>query len=130
MHKASNRNGESKKLTSQISISMKGLTKKYQEKTVVNSVSLEIMKGGVHGLLGPNGAGKTTIVRMLSTIIKPTSGIAIVEGHDVMTEPENVRRAIGVLPEDTGLYDRLNALETLRFYGGMQGLAGEQPEKR
>lgn len=109
---------------------MKALTKKYGEKTVVNDVNLEIRRGLVHGLLGPNGAGKTTIVRMLSTIVKPTSGGATVEGYDILADPRRVRQVIGVLPEDTGLYDRLNALETLRFYGGMQGLSGDKLEGR
>jgi ABC-type multidrug transport system ATPase subunit len=96
----------------------------------VYGVSLEIAPGGVYGLLGPNGAGKTTIVRMLSTIVKPTSGTATVNGNDVVARPDAVRQGIGVLPEDTGLYDRLNALETLRFYGGMQGMSGEKLEHR
>lgn len=109
---------------------MKQLTKKYDKTTAVDGVSLDIPRGVVYGLLGPNGAGKTTIVRMLSTIVKPTDGTAIVNGFDVTQEPERVRSSIGVLPEDTGLYDRLNAAETLRFYGGVQGLAGEKLEER
>jgi len=109
---------------------MKALTKRYGARVVVNDFSLEIMRGGVYGLLGPNGAGKTTIVRMLSTIIKPTSGSASVDGFDLLTQPKEVRTSVGVLPEDTGLYDRLNPVETLRFYGGMQGLRGERLEAR
>jgi ABC-type multidrug transport system ATPase subunit len=92
----------------------------------VEGVSLDIPRGVVYGLLGPNGAGKTTIVRMLSTLVKPTSGTASVNGHDVLSEPMKVRASIGVLPEDTGLYDRLTATETLEFYGGVQGLSGEE----
>ena len=113
-----------------VAISMRGLTKKFGDKTVVDNFSLGIDKGVVYGLLGPNGAGKSTLVRMLSTIVKPTSGEASVNGHDVLTEPGMVRQNIGVLPEDTGLYDRLAAVETLRFYGGVQGLSGEELEKR
>jgi ABC-type multidrug transport system ATPase subunit len=109
---------------------MKALTKMYGPRVVVSEVTLEIAKGGVYGLLGPNGAGKTTIVRMLSTIVKPTSGSAWVNGFDVSTEPQRVRESVGVLPEDTGLYDRLNPVETLRFYGGMQDLRGESLEAR
>jgi len=113
-----------------MAISMRDLTKRFGERTAVDGVSLEIGRGIVYGLLGPNGAGKTTIVRMLSTILKPSSGTATVNGHDIETEPAKVRQSIGVLPEDTGLYDRLNGAETLRFYGGMQGLSGELLDKR
>lgn len=114
----------------QSAISIKGLTKKFSDVAVVNGVTLDIPKGVVYGLLGPNGAGKTTIVRMLSTLIKPTSGTAEVNGFDVLSEPGRVRGSIGVLPEDTGLYDRLTARETLEFYGGVQGLSGNELQGR
>ncbi|MDV3294162.1 MAG: ABC transporter ATP-binding protein [Nitrososphaerales archaeon] len=111
-------------------ISIRGLTKEFSDKTVVDKVSLEIPKGAVYGLIGPNGAGKTTTVRMLSTLIKPSAGTAVVNGFDVISEPQRVRSSIGVLPEDTGLYDRLTARETLAFYGGVQGLDGLDLAKR
>jgi ABC-type multidrug transport system ATPase subunit len=111
-------------------ISMAGLTKKFKDKTVVESVSLDIPRGVVYGLLGPNGAGKTTIVRMLSTLLKPTSGTARVNGFDVLSDSVKVRSSIGVLPEDTGLYDRLTATETLEFYGGVQGLTRDVVKQR
>jgi ABC-type multidrug transport system ATPase subunit len=112
---------------SDVAISMKGLTKRFEKKgpAVVDNLSLDISTGTIYGLLGPNGAGKTTVVRMLSTLLKPTGGSATVNGHDVATEAIAVRASIGVLPEDTGLYDRLTAAETLQFYGGVQGV--EQP---
>ena len=112
------------------SISMQGLTKKFGDKTALDSLTLEIPQGVVHGLLGPNGAGKTTAVRILSTILKPTSGTATVNGYDILKQPSLVRQSIGVLPEDTGLYDRLTAAETLRFYGGVQGLGGPELDER
>jgi ABC-type multidrug transport system ATPase subunit len=114
-------------LLSAVAISMKGLTKRFDKKgpLVVDDISLDIRSGTIYGLLGPNGAGKTTIVRMLSTLMKPTGGGATVNGYDVLTQAQKVRGSIGVLPEDTGLYDRLTATETLQFYGGVQGL--EQP---
>jgi sodium transport system ATP-binding protein len=111
-------------------ISLRSLTKRFSGATVVDAVSLDIPRGVVYGLLGPNGAGKTTIVRMLSTLLKPTSGTAIVNGFDVSSEPGRVRGSIGVLPEDTGLYDRLTARETLEFYGGVQGLSGSELRSR
>jgi ABC-type multidrug transport system ATPase subunit len=114
--------------TAAAAISIVGLTKRFERKgpLVVDNVSLEIPSGIIYGLLGPNGAGKTTIVRMLSTLLKPTGGGARVNGFDVLTQAKEVRGSVGVLPEDTGLYDRLTAKETLQFYGGVQGL--EQPK--
>src|SRR5713226_9345583 len=109
---------------------MKELTKRFEKNVVVDGVTLDIPAGVVYGLLGPNGAGKTTIVRMLSTLLKPTSGTAIVNGHDVLTHEQLVKSSIGVLPEETGLYDRLTAVETLKFYGGVQGLQGEELKER
>ena len=111
-------------------ISMTELTKEFGGKVVVEGVSLDIPHGVVYGLLGPNGAGKTTIVRMLSTLLKPTSGTARVNGFDVLSDPGKVRSSIGVLPEDTGLYDRLTATETLGFYGGVQGLKAAAVKER
>jgi ABC-type multidrug transport system ATPase subunit len=109
---------------------MKGLTKRFEKNLVVDNVSLDIPAGVVYGLLGPNGAGKTTIVRLLSTILKPTAGTATVNGFDVTTQQQEVKSSIGVLPEETGLYDRLTAVETLKFYGGVQGLEGEELRNR
>jgi ABC-type multidrug transport system ATPase subunit len=109
---------------------MQALSKRFNGNLVVDGVSLEIPNGVVYGLLGPNGAGKTTTVRMLSTLVKPTSGTASVNGFDVLKEPGRVRGSIGVLPEDTGLYDRLTAMETLEFYGGVQGLSGGKLGRR
>jgi ABC-type multidrug transport system ATPase subunit len=111
-------------------ISMQTLSKRFNGNLVVDGVSLEIPNGVVYGLLGPNGAGKTTIVRMLSTLVRPTSGTATVNGFDVLEQPGRVRGSIGVLPEDTGLYDRLTAMETLEFYGGVQGLSGQALDQR
>jgi ABC-2 type transport system ATP-binding protein len=82
-------------------ISILGLTKAFGKKLAVDNVNLEIPPGVVYGLLGPNGAGKTTLVRMLSTIIRPTSGTALVNGFDISGEAEKVRLSIGVLPEET-----------------------------
>jgi ABC-type multidrug transport system ATPase subunit len=113
-----------------ISISIHGVTKTFGTILALDDFSLDIPRGIVYGLLGPNGAGKTTLVRILSTILKPTRGSATVNGHDVLREPQTVRENIGVLPEDTGLYDRLTAVETLRFYGGAQGLRGVELEER
>jgi len=82
----------------------------------VNSINFECHEGEVFGLLGANGAGKTTTLRMLSTIIAPTSGSATVLGHDVVTDAEGVRRNLGFYSASTALYPRLTARETIEFF--------------
>jgi ABC-type multidrug transport system ATPase subunit len=113
-------------------ISMNNLTKRFDKNgpSVVDNLTLDIPSGVAYGLLGPNGAGKTTVVRMLSTLLKPTSGTATVNGYDVMTQATEVRGSIGVLPEDTGLYDRRTATETLQFYGGAEGVEKGRLDQR
>ncbi len=86
--------------------------------------------GEVFGLLGPNGAGKTTTLRMLATILAPTSGTAAVAGHDVTREALDVRRKIGYLSGNTGLYQRLTARETLEYFGRLHGLTEDRLASR
>lgn len=85
-------------------------------------MSFHARGGEIFGLLGPNGAGKTTALRMLATILRPTSGTAVVAGHDVLEEPGLVRRNVGFLSGDMGLYHRLTPRETLRFFGQLSGM--------
>lgn len=87
----------------------------------VNNISFECFPGEVFGLLGANGAGKTTTLRMISTILKPSSGIASVLGHDAVTDPEGVRRSLGFSSASTALYPRLSARETLSFFAQING---------
>ena len=106
------------------------LTKKFGEFTAVDQVTFEVGNGEVFGLLGPNGAGKTTIMRLLSTLLKPTSGTARVAGYDLLREPQKVRASVGVLPEDTGLYDRLTPREHLLYYGRLHRMPDGVLRKR
>lgn len=98
--------------------------------TAVRKMNLEAASGEVLGILGPNGAGKTTALRMISTILKPTSGTAIVNGHDVKEEPLKVRQSIGYLATEMGLYGRLTPRETLTFFARINGLDEDLIEPR
>jgi len=88
----------------------------------LRGVDLDCRKGEIYGLLGPNGAGKTTTLRILATILAPTSGTAEVAGADVAADPLEVRRRIGFLSGNTGLYQRLTTRETLEYFGRLHGL--------
>lgn len=111
-------------------VKVERLTKMYDEKNVVDSISFEIKKGEIFGLLGPNGAGKTTTVSMLSCLISPTSGDAFVNGKSIIKEPMEVKKKIGVVPQDIALYPTLSARENLFFWGKMYGLGGKQLHER
>jgi len=96
----------------------------------VDGVSFSCEAGEIFGLLGPNGAGKTTTLRMLATILTPTSGSAAVAGFDVREQPDTVREQIGFLATETGLYDRFTARETLRFFGKINRLSDQEIDRR
>ena len=96
----------------------------------VDGVTFEAAHGEITGLLGPNGAGKTTLLRMLATLMIPDSGIARVDGSDVVRERYAVRRRIGVLSDARGLYLRLTARENIRYFGALQGLSGKALDAR
>jgi ABC-2 type transport system ATP-binding protein len=98
------------------------LCKKFGDFTAVRGVNLDVQAGEIVALLGPNGAGKTTSVRMLASILKPTSGRAWVDGYDTVQEAVRVRHLVGVLTEMPGLYGRMKAREYLGFFGQLQGL--------
>ena len=92
----------------------------------VADLSFECQPGAIFGLLGPNGAGKTTTLRILSTVLKPTAGRAVVAGHDVVTDPQAVRASIGYMSASTGIYDRMTAWELVEYFGQLYGLSRER----
>lgn len=98
-------------------IETENLTKDFGQFRAVDSVTLKVEPGEVLAMLGPNGAGKTTTVRMMTSILAPTSGSARIAGYDILTEPERVREHVGVLTEQHGLYERMNGLDYLDFFG-------------
>ena len=102
-----------------------------QTKVAIEGLSLQVPKGIVFGLLGPNGAGKTTVVRILSTLLTPTSGEARILGMDVVTDAHRVRQKIGlVLGGERGLYGRLTGLENLLYFAGLNQLRPREAKNR
>lgn len=111
-------------------IETEALSKQFDGFTAVDNVSLRLGKGEVLALLGPNGAGKTTTVRMLSSVLRPTSGAARVAGYDVIRQARQVRAAVGVLTENHGLYNRMPADDYLDFFGQIYNLNPAQRRAR
>ncbi|MER2598050.1 MAG: ATP-binding cassette domain-containing protein [Caldilineales bacterium] len=106
------------------------LVKRFGDFTAVNDVSFTINEGEVFSLLGPNGAGKTTTISMLSCLLAPTAGDAVIGGHSVTRDPMAVKRIIGIVPQDIALYEDLSALENLLFWGRLYGMGGEALKQR
>ena len=100
-------------------IKVENLTKKFGDFVAVDDISFEVKKGEIFGLLGPNGAGKSTILRILSTLARPTKGTASIGGYDIVKEDTEVRKLIGIVSEKMIMYDRLTAKENLWFFGSL-----------
>jgi len=112
-------------------IQTRNLTKVFHDKKrgeirAVDDISLICHPGQIYGLLGANGAGKTTTLRLLATLLRPTSGSAMVAGFDTAEAPERVRASVGFLATSTALYGRLTARETIAYFGRLNGLTAQQ----
>ena len=103
-------------------IEVRDLHKAFGKVKAVDGVSFTARDGEITGLLGPNGAGKTTSLRMLYTLMKPDAGQVLVDGIDANSDPQAVRRRLGVLPDSRGLYKRLSSRENIRYFGRLHGL--------
>ncbi len=106
------------------------LEKQYKNLTAVNRLNLEIQQGELFSLLGVNGAGKTTAIKMLSCLTKPTGGDALVGGHSITKEPEQVKRLIGVSPQETAVAPNLSVKENLELICGIYGFSREKTEEK
>jgi ABC-2 type transport system ATP-binding protein len=110
----------------------RNLTKHYPgtERPAVDRLELNVLRGEIFGLLGPNGAGKTTTISMLSTILRPSDGSVFLDRIDLLRQPMQARRMIGVVPQDIALFPELTARENLAFFGRLHGLRGDRLGKR
>ena len=107
-----------------------GLVKRYKNVTAVNKLYLEIRQGELFSLLGVNGAGKTTTIKMLTCLTTPTGGDAVVGGHSITKEPEQVKRLIGVSPQETAVAPNLSVKENLELICGIHGFSREKTKTK
>lgn len=113
-----------------MALEIKNLTKQYNaHKTGLSNYTLTIEKG-ILGLLGPNGAGKSTLMKIIATISKPTSGTVFLDGEDIVKNPDHIRKVLGYLPQDFGVYPNLNAYEFLHYIAAMKGVGGRGLKQR
>ncbi len=106
------------------------LRKRYGPAMALDGVSFEVQAGELFGLLGPNGAGKTTLLSIVSCLLEPTSGEAFILGQKASTRDRQLRRTIGIVPQETAVYSELNARENLTFFGSLYGLSGQKLHQR
>ena len=111
-------------------IEVRDLVKKYGDFCAVDHISFTVPEGKIFGFLGPNGAGKTTTIKMLTTVLNPTSGYARVDGHDPQREQKAVRRAFGIVFQDPSLDDELTAVENMELHGVLYGVPKSEQRER
>lgn len=112
------------------SIKVENLTKKYKDITAVDSITFSVKTGDIFAFLGPNGAGKTTTIKMLTTLLKPTSGHMLVNSYDPATQEDDVRRSFGIVFQDPSLDDELTAHENMEFHGVLYGVERDILQKK
>lgn len=110
-------------------LEIQNLTKKYGKFLALDNLNLHIGKGEIFGFVGPNGAGKTTTMRIVCGLLKATSGTVLVDGINAITNPEDIKRRVGYVPDFFGVYDNLKVLEYMEFYGSMYGMKKEDVDE-
>ncbi len=111
-------------------LSIRNVAKQYGQHTALAGVSFDVAAGELFGLLGPNGAGKTTLLSIVSCLLEASAGEALIMGQKASTHDRNLRRSIGIVPQELAIYGELNARENLSFFGSLYGVAGEELRKR
>lgn len=111
-------------------ISIQGLTKRFGAQTAVNQLTMDVPPGMIVGLLGPNGAGKTTTLKMVTGMLKPDAGTALICGVDVVTHPTEAKRLLGFVPDSGAVYESLTGLEFLLMIGALYGISEEEARPR
>jgi ABC-2 type transport system ATP-binding protein len=111
-------------------LTVRNLRKKYGDHEVVKGINFSVEEGEVFGLLGPNGAGKTQTISMLTGVIEPTEGTAVIGGYDIKTQMNEVKKINGLVPQDLALYPTLSARANLNFFGRIYGLRGKELKER
>ncbi len=111
-------------------IKIEHLTKKFEDKTAVENLTLQVAKGELFGLLGPNGAGKTTTISILCGLIKPTSGTAQIYGFDIGNDTQKVKELLGVCIQETAIYPYLTGTENLVLFGNLYGMDKKEIRER
>lgn len=110
-------------------LEIQGLTKRYGKFLALNDLNLHIDKGEIFGFVGPNGAGKTTTMRIVCGLLKATKGTVLVDGVNAITNPEDIKRKVGYVPDFFGVYDNLKVREYMEFYGSMYGMDKEDVDE-
>jgi ABC-2 type transport system ATP-binding protein len=113
-----------------LAIQAENLTRRFGDLVAVDRLNLSVPRGVIFGFLGPNGAGKSTTINMLTTLLPPTAGMAKVGGFDIQQESLEVKRRIGMVPEEISLYERLTASEQIELVGRLHGLGHAEIERR
>jgi ABC-2 type transport system ATP-binding protein len=111
-------------------IEVRGLVKRYGDQVAVDHLDLDIRRGEFLSLLGPNGAGKSTTLRILTTLMPPTGGSVVIDGHPLPQEKDRVKPLLGLVPQEIALYDTLSARQNLRFFARLYGLHGQELDRR
>src|SRR5436309_8714109 len=107
-----------------IAIEISNLTKRFENVTALDNLSFAVRYGEIFGLLGPNGSGKTTTINIVSGLSKPTSGQVMVLGHDIMKDTRAVHADLGAVPQETALYEELNAWTNMSLHADLYGVGG------
>ena len=111
-------------------IEIKNVTKRFNDKLVLDNVSFEVNKGEIFGFIGPNGAGKSTLINIMTSLLIPDNGTIEICGYDILKEPIKAKECIGYVPQDISLLEELTAYDNLEFFGALYGLSGKQLKER